>query len=229
MKNFALDNDVAMPRQKQSTWHHVSALLKLLFGSYGIITAALSLMALSVLNGNAFESFTSGLFVDMGELLKASGDFAYPISMLIAGVIFLGPMHYYAMQNALDVIIILLIVYLFSGFILGRMFKHPLWAFIAGIVVMVSFCIMLTSIIGIIDYVAGNVVSLPMSISGLIYAIIDGVFDMDIMTLAMMTSIENGSILGVFGALWGAVVMPSKNKDFSAGNIMCDDDAFCKV
>jgi hypothetical protein len=186
-------------------------------------------MALSVLNGNAFESFTSGLFIDMGELLKESGAFAYPLAMLIAGVIFLGPMHYYAMQNALDVIIILLIVYLFSGFILGRMFKHPLWAFIAGIVVMVSFCIMLTSIIGIIDYIGGNIAALPMSIGNLIYSIIDGVFGMDITTLAMMTSLENGSILGLFGAMWGAVIMPSKNKDFSTGNVLCDDDEFCKI
>ncbi len=205
-------------------------LLKLVFGSYGVIISSLSIMALAVLNGDAFSKFTGDFLINVDDLLSMFGDaFAYPVAMLLSGIILLGPVHDYALDNNIDILLCILIVFLFTGFILGRMFKHPAWALVSGFVVMLSFVITFVTVVNAIDYIANSMLAVPFSISSILYGSIEGIFGTDIVSIFTFSIVENGFMLGLFSAFWGSFFMPSKRDGMRPIVASCGDGKICKI
>lgn len=206
----------------------VRKILKLLFGSQSVMMAGIGLMALAVLNGDAFSSFTGGLVVNLNEFLTDFlPSFAYPVSLILAGLMLMAPVHYYVSYNITDVLIMIIIVYFFIGLLLGRMFRHPLWAFLGGIIVMASFMITISSLISIMDYIAQEMFSV--GISNVIYGFFEGMFATDITVLFTLSVIENGVLIGIFGAFWGVILMPKNKRDGFFPFSKCGEGDICKV
>jgi hypothetical protein len=209
-------------------WVYARKLLKLLFGSQSIMFIAIGVMSLAVLNGDAMRYFTSDLILGFNDLLlDIMPEFAYPVSMVIGAMIIIGPAHYYAKYDMVELIIILFIVFFITGMFLGRMFKHPLWAFASGFIVMASFVFSLLGIIAIIDYL--SVQTIGISIQDFVFSMMEGVFEDQMETLFIYTVLENGAILGLCGALWGAIFMPGKKGDGLSISMDCVDGGICKI
>ena len=214
--------------QSADKWAHARRLVKLVFGSQSIMFIAVGLMTLAVLNGDIMRYFTNGALINFNELLlHFMPEFAYPIAMIVSGIIIIGPAHYYAAHGMIEMIIIILIVFIFTGFFLGHMFKHPLWAFASGFIVMISFIFSILGIVSIIDYIATQTVG--MSISSFIYGMMAGIFESPIESLFIYTILENGAVLGICGAMWGSVFMQGNKSDSVSISMECADNGICEI
>jgi hypothetical protein len=208
--------------------HYARMMLKLLFGSQSIMFIAITIMSFAVLNGDAMQYFTNGAIINFNDFLTAIiPSFAYVASLLIATTILVGPIHYYLEFNMTEMIIILIIVFLFTSFFLGRMFKHPLWAFASGFIVMTSFVAIISIGISFIDTFATQMTGF--SIKGLIFGLIEGVFGEQIPNLFFYTIFENGAVLGVFAAFWGSIFMPRERSGMTGVAVTCNDGDLCKI
>jgi hypothetical protein len=147
--------------------------------------------------------------------------------MIIGGVMLLGPLHVYVMENSVDLIIVILITFFITAFLLGHMFKHPLWAFLGGFAVMTSFVISVTSLIGIVGYVTDELIGF--NISSILYMLIEGIFDIPSTEMFLYTILENGAILGLFGILWCLILSPRHKNDETTVYVKCGDESVCKV
>jgi len=209
-------------------WAYARKLLKLVFGSQSIMFIAIGVMTLAVLNGDAMRYFTSGAILDLNDFLNmVMPGFSYPIAMIVSGMVIIGPIHYYVEYGMIEMIIILIIVFLITGFFLGRMFKHPIWAFASGFIVMGSFVISILGLVSIVDYLGNEMIG--MSISGFIYSIFEGIFSMPMESVFLYSALENGALLGFCGAIWGSVFMPGKKNDGVSISMDCIDGGLCKI
>ena len=192
---------------------------------------ALNLLSLAVVNGDLLSDFTGGFIINFGEFSteQFGGFLSYLSSMLVSAIVFTGPLHYYVEWNRMSIIIILIITFFFTGFVLGKMFKHPLWALASGFAVMGSFMITLNVIMYTLDYVATSSMELPFNISEMMYSAIKGTFDMDLDVLYTYTILENGSFLGISSMFWAVILSPSKKSNTMNISMFCDDGDFCKV
>lgn len=225
---FAIEGGEIGGDRSTDKWMYVRKIIKLLFGSQSIMFIAIGVMTLAVLNGDAMRYFTSGLIVDFNDLLLyIMPEFAYPVAMVISAMIIVGPAHYYAQYEMTELIIILIIVFLITGFFLGRMFRHPAWAFASGFIVMASFVFSFLAIVSVLDYISAQMIGI--SIKDFVFNIMAGIFDSPVESLFIYTVLENGAILGVCGALWGAMFMSGKKNDGISISMNCDDGALCKI
>ena len=209
-------------------WAHVRKLLKLVFGSQSIMIIAIGLMTMAVLNGDVMRYFTNGAIINFNDLLASIlPGFSYPLAMVVSAMILIGPLQYYVLNNMIEMIIVIVIVFLFTGFFLGRMFKHPLWAFISGFIVMASFIFSVLGIVSLIDYFATQAIGI--SVRDLIFGIMEGIFDAPIESLFIYTVLENGGLLGLCGAMWGSMFMPGRKNEDMVLSLECSDDGICKV
>jgi hypothetical protein len=195
------------------------------------MAGAIALLAFAILYGDAFSAFLGGSVVNVGSfLLDVTGYLAYPIAMLLASLVLIGPFHYYADYNLIDVIIIMLFVFFILGFALSRMFKHPGWAFIAGFVVMGSFNFTVYTTLNSIDYFLDSLIALPFDLRGIVFGFLQGAFNVDSTeSLFFLSSMENGAVLGLFSFFWSVLLLPSKKKVAFDPSKNCDIGEICKL
>ena len=225
------DDSFATGKSGGNTIKNVKKIVKLIFGSYAIIFIALSAMSLAVLNGDLLDDFTGGFIINFGDFATDTmGDFlSYLASLLVSAVVFMGPLHYYAEWNRVSIIIILLITYCLTGLALGKMFKHPGWAFLSGFAVMGSFMITLTILVTGIDYFAAGSLGLTFPLSNMVYSFLEGLFGMNLQTLAFYSIVENGAFLGVFSMLGGVIFSPKKKANGFDVGLDCSEGNICKI
>lgn len=222
--------DSLEPSGNGSTARNAKKLVKLIFGSYSIILIALNLLSLAVSNGDLFADFTGGVVINLNDFVADNfgGLASYLSSLIASAIIFMGPIHYYAEFNRVNIIVVLIITYCLTGLALGRMFKHPAWGFMSGFAVMGSFTLTLTLLVSALDYVSASS-GIPLSVSSFIYPVFEGIFGMSMDSLYFYSIIENGAFLGIFSMFWAVVFSPRKKLDGFDIGIECDQGGICKI
>lgn len=218
--------------RKFETKRNGRLIVKFLFGSTSMIFIALTILSLSIMNGDAFSKFVGGSFYNIDDFLNGvvGPQFSYLVAYLLGAIMLMGPLDYYARYNLADMIIILAITFFLLGIFIGRMFKNPLWAFFGGLAVMIGFNIMVYSAISLIEYFLNSMGAFPLPITDIVKGMIVGMFDQESFELLLIiSSVENGTFLGLCSLFWAIALSGGrKKKEFDILN-GCDAGDICKL
>lgn len=206
-------------------------------GSSSLIAASLiSVTMFTVMNGNMVDRFTHGLFGNSSALFayldaQGLGFVGYLLAFLIACIIVLAPFDYilgFNIQEAMagnymgcttnyDFVFTMIGIYFVTAFIIGMTMRHTsssLGGFLLGFFAIVYLDIIIYTVLyAIPPLIATNApeaapyMDLVQSYSSSFLA---GVYGEPLTTVLVKSALLNGTIMGIFGAFWTAVLMPSR-------------------
>lgn len=203
------------PIKKRSTRGMIT---KIIFSVTSVTMFMLQVSQLTVLYGNLADRITHDLFINSSYLLQVF-DYGWIFAYIIGGLILLGPMNYYmglcGIPANYDLIISVLGIYFVASIIIGITMKNytPIGGFLLGFLTIAFFNIIVYTIATYGSTLLSRY-GIGEEIGGIIQVIIssflNGVYNQSIGVLLINGILINGTIMGVFGAFWTAVLMPSR-------------------
>lgn len=190
---------------------------KSLRSASSVISVLLTITALTTMYGNLIDRVTSNLFVGSSDIIQLLDELFGGLSILagylFGALILIGPMDYWiSVSEGFDfnLILTILFFYLISSVSIGYIMRksHPIGAFIMGIVTMAYFNYGVYTILYALSYIPQLGSALTIILNG----IVGGIYGSDINFFFLLRgTLENGVIMGIFGAFWASIFMPTRN------------------
>lgn len=235
--------DLTLAPPKMSTYR---VFLRAIGQSTAIVAILVGFTAYAISEANLLDRFTNNLLSQSSAIFDYID--VYPldvlIPMLLAGVVILAPFDYilgFNLQNVVmgnfhgsttnyDYVIMMLLIYFVAGLFVGLRMRHtrnPFGGFILGFVAIavlnltVFIAIQFGSLI--VGYYYPTFEGGVETVTGIINALLSGIYGESAAVFLLKGILLNGFILGVFGAFFTALMMAPAQDPMSTV-IMCPDD-----
>lgn len=168
-----------------------------------ILFSFLSIITFTVYYGNLFDRVTINLLRNSSSFFQSLGGLGWILSIITSCVIIIGSFDYWisiSPNNNYDLIIAMILIYLFVGFTIGKTMK--------GLPNYSGFLLGFFSMIYINYTMYGIIYGLSSAIDQgyIIFAVIKGFYGMDnIHAYLIKGALINGAVLGVFGFFFTSV------------------------
>ena len=195
-----------------------SMIVRVIFSCTGVTFFMIQVAAFAVYFGNLGDHFVSDLLINTSAVLQSTS-FGWWISYFVGGTIMLGPMDYFiqlSMWNPnYDLLISIMGIYFISSIFIGMNMRHyhPVGGFLLGFCAIAFFNIVIYLVITQFSSLLSNYgvdASTVEMIKSVVDSILSGTYGEPTAQFLFRGIFINGVMMGVFGAFWTAILMPSK-------------------